>query len=345
MNGTSNVFFWIFLVLFLSLGLYLMGKAIQARVLFHKQNRLRCLSEDALKIIYAYEQDRWPTDTDQLAEELSVKTHIARDVTIQLEKQDLIHLENGLLTLTEDGRLLALQIIRAHRLWERYLADEALMPLEKIHTVAHKHEHVMSVNEVDLLDADLGHPALDPHGHPIPSAAGVFRKVAKSVPLSSLETSQHFEITHLDDKPALAFAQLIAEGLYIGQKLVLIEKNHTRVVLSDDRDEYILAKVIAENVHVKSLGIPPRKFDPSVIPLSNLKTGMHAAIVNIDERIQGFTRRRLLDLGMTPGALIVPELENTFGDPRAYRIRSTLMALRDNQASKIWVKPPSIKSK
>ena len=46
-----------------------------------------------------------------------------------------------------------------------------------------------------------------------------------------------------------------------------------------------------------------------------------------------------MDLGLTPGTLIFPELQNFFGDPRAYRVRGTLIALRKDQAAQIWVKP------
>jgi len=51
------------------------------------------------------------------------------------------------------------------------------------------------------------------------------------------------------------------------------------------------------------------------------------------------TRRRFLDLGLTPGTEIYPELKNFFGDPSAYRVRGTLIAMCKNQAAQIWVKP------
>ncbi|NTU77542.1 MAG: ferrous iron transport protein A [Alphaproteobacteria bacterium] len=62
-------------------------------------------------------------------------------------------------------------------------------------------------------------------------------------------------------------------------------------------------------------------------------------IISLDDAVQGFTRRRFLDLGLTPGTMIYPELGNFFGDPRAYRVRGTLIALRKDQAAQIWVKP------
>jgi Fe2+ transport system protein FeoA len=79
--------------------------------------------------------------------------------------------------------------------------------------------------------------------------------------------------------------------------------------------------------------------DPAVIPLGSLPPKTRAEIVFVDERCQGFARRRFLDLGLTPGTPIYPELENAFKDPRAYRVRGTLIALRGDQASWIWVRP------
>jgi Fe2+ transport system protein FeoA len=75
------------------------------------------------------------------------------------------------------------------------------------------------------------------------------------------------------------------------------------------------------------------------MPLWQLTHNQKGEIVILDEGVQGFTRRRFLDLGLTPGTLIFPELQNFFGDPRAYRVRGTLIALRKDQAAQIWVKP------
>jgi Fe2+ transport system protein FeoA len=59
----------------------------------------------------------------------------------------------------------------------------------------------------------------------------------------------------------------------------------------------------------------------------------------LDSDCRGFSRRRLLDLGLTPSTRVEVALENTFGDPRAFRVRGTLIALRDQQAGQVWVKP------
>jgi Fe2+ transport system protein FeoA len=74
------------------------------------------------------------------------------------------------------------------------------------------------------------------------------------------------------------------------------------------------------------------------MPLADLKHSQKAEIISLDDSVQGFTRRRFLDLGLTPGTTIYPELKNFFGDPRGYRIRGTLIALRKEQAAKILVR-------
>ena len=75
------------------------------------------------------------------------------------------------------------------------------------------------------------------------------------------------------------------------------------------------------------------------MPLSSLPDGRQGEVLEIDSSCQGFTRRRFMDLGLTPGARVSPELSNAFGDPRAYRIRGTLIALRKDQAALVVVKP------
>ncbi|MEJ7849503.1 MAG: FeoA family protein [Pyrinomonadaceae bacterium] len=69
--------------------------------------------------------------------------------------------------------------------------------------------------------------------------------------------------------------------------------------------------------------------------LNMLKTGRTATIKNIGN--ESTERRRLLDLGILPGTLIENVMQSPLGDPVAYRIRSSVVALRCEQASLIEV--------
>lgn len=322
------------------MGVWFFRSGPGSRWLAGKKINQRQLLEDALKLIFNLQQDGRPPDKFRLAVELKLDLPAVQALIARLEAQELVVAQHGILSLTTEGQRWALQVIRAHRLWERYLADEARMPLEKIHSQANLREHHMTVEEVDSLDAALGYPARDPHGDPIPTAAGVLRDLKDRTPLNEMKPGQRGRITHLEDDTPLAYAQILAEGLYVGQLISVQENNRERVVLSDDSNQFVLAQAIAENVSVH-LEAPKKTADPSIIPLGNLPSQLQAEIVHIDDRCQGYTRRRFLDLGLTPGTMIYPELENPFKDPRAYRLRGTLIALRHNQASYIWVRPLS----
>jgi DtxR family Mn-dependent transcriptional regulator len=254
-----------------------------------------------------------------------------------MEAQGLLESHGTELHLTAEGERWALHVVRAHRLWERYLADEARMPLNKIHNEAHKREHSFTEAQLNELDAALGHPTHDPHGDPIPSREGKMNR-AEGMPITAWQVNRHARIVHLEDEPALAYQQILAAGLRLGQDIRIIEKNQNRYVLSDGENEYRLAPAVASNVHVTALP-ESEMLKREAISLAELVDEQHAEIVTLDDAVQGFTRRRFLDLGLTPGTKIYPELGNFFGDPRAYRVRGTLIALRKDQASQIWVKP------
>ena len=72
--------------------------------------------------------------------------------------------------LTDEGRRVALRVLRHHRLLETYLAQSLGVPWDRVHEEAEVLEHVLSDELEALIAAKLGHPTHDPHGHPIPSA-------------------------------------------------------------------------------------------------------------------------------------------------------------------------------
>jgi DtxR family Mn-dependent transcriptional regulator len=292
--------------------------------------------EDALKMIYHAQLDGLAPEMEDLTVSLGLSSSQVGRLTDRMRDQNLLA-EGSRLRLTPEGQRWALQVIRAHRLWERYLADEARLPLQHIHAIANKREHGMTVGEIDALDAALGHPSSDPHGDPIPSAQGVLRSSPSLHKLASIPVGSLARITHLEDEPPVAYAQLLAEGLQVGQEINLLERSDKRVILSDGEREITLAPEIAENI---SLDLVEHPISPpeGVMPLSKLKSKQTAEIVALDERCQGFTRRRFLDLGLTPGTSITPELDNAFREPRAYRVRGTLIALRSDQAGMILVR-------
>ena len=303
------------------------------------EDRARAQAEDALKHLLDCEQQGRHASPESLGGLLEIGQPHTIQLITRMEEQNLIQTRGRELHLTAEGERWALHVVRAHRLWERYLADEARMPLGQVHGEAHRREHSLTEAQVNTLDAALGHPAIDPHGDPIPGPDGQMRR-QEAAPLTAVQSEGALRITHLEDEPAIAYEQILAAGLRLGQVIRLIEKTPQRYVLSDGENEYRLAPSVAANVHVAVLGQPALDHEPvGVIPLWRLAHEQRAEIISLDASVQGFTRRRFLDLGLTPGTQISPELQNFFGDPRAYRVRGTLIALRKDQADQIWVKP------
>nr|MDP2481965.1 metal-dependent transcriptional regulator [Candidatus Palauibacterales bacterium] len=257
----------------------------------------------------------------------------------EMEREGLVQIRASALELTPDGREYALQVVRAHRLWERYLDDETDLPLTEIHLAADRAEHRLTVDQADRLDARLGHPHTDPHGDPIPTPEGRIAPFP-GIPLTDLPEGEDAEVTHLEDEPPGVFQTIVHLGLTQGAHVQVVERRPGLIRLEVDGREVSLPAVAAANVHVGPVR-RPAEAELGVIPLDRLRRGQDARVVRIDERIRGLTRRRLLDLGITPGTLIRPELEPLFGRPRAFRIRQTLVALRDEQAAGIQVRPLS----
>jgi DtxR family Mn-dependent transcriptional regulator len=293
--------------------------------------------EDALKHLLDREQNGRHASPESLAGTLGLPRVTVMSLIQDVEMQGLLESRGSELHLTAEGERWALHVVRAHRLWERYLADEARMPLEKVHEEAQKREHSFTEAQLNELEAALGHPKLDPHGDPIPTRDGKIDR-AEGMPITAWPADRPARIVHLEDEPALAYEQILAAGLRLGQDIRIIEKTQNRYVLSDGENEYRLAPAVASNVHVVPL--PESEIlKREAISLAELKADQQAEILMLDDAVQGFTRRRFLDLGLTPGTKILPELGNFFGDPRAYRVRGTLIALRKDQAAQIWVKP------
>ena len=327
---------WIaFVLALLALAVVMPHYGFAARLRLRRAARARERTENALKHLLRQATDGHSASFQSLKGELGLSDRVLLALTERLEHEGLIHSDGAHLKLTPDGERLALHVLRAHRLWEVYLAEELGMPIDRVHAEAERQEHRLSPQQVDRLSAWMGHPNVDPHGDPIP-ADGVVPEVPGTV-LSAWPLSTPARIVHLEDEPPLAYAQLTAEGLKLGQVVRVIERTPARLVLSDGENEYRLAPMLAANVHVVAAADAPVALD-GVMPLTKLPSGASADIVALDPAFRGFARRRLLDLGFTPGARIRSELQTFTGDPRAYRLRGTTIALRREQSDRVLVK-------
>jgi DtxR family Mn-dependent transcriptional regulator len=295
--------------------------------------------EDALKHLWEQEYRGRHATLSSLAGTLGLSPGSVVGLIGRMQAQQLVVAHGQEFDLTPAGEQLALQVVRAHRLLERYFADEARLPLGDIHRAAERREHSLSADEVDRLSASLGHPTMDPHGDPIPTREGALPPAA-GTPVTSWPAGTLGRIVHLEDEPEISFRQILAEGLRIGQDLRVIEATPDRVVLTDGENEYRLAPVVAANVFLEPA--PAAAATNGIVRLADLGQDVAAEVVRLDEVCQGFSRRRLMDLGFTDGARVRPILKTFAGDPRAYEVRGTVVALRRDQAAFVLVRPVSV---
>ena len=297
----------------------------------------RVLIEDALKHLQDRDMHGQKPSLESLAGVLSVSTNQAAEVISDLELHQLIEMQGAEFKLTPTGREYALRIIRAHRIYERYLAEQTGFEEAEWHTKAHQLEHQLSPEEVEKLAYQLGNPTHDPHGDPIPTADGTIIYPKDRTALTNLPSDTLARIVHLEDEPEAVYAQLVAEGLHVGQEVRLLEISPQRVRFWAGDDEHVLAPIMAANIAVIPVAEEPKAEETHGEPLTNLKPGQEARVMALSPRLRGAERRRLMDLGLLPGTTIEVEMASAGGDPIAYRIRGAVIALRKSQAQLISV--------
>lgn len=323
------------IILLMIVLLFYPGKGIIA--VWKKSNyaNKKVLIEDALKYLYNCEYNGINCTLNSVAGNLSISADDATDIISRLESMGLVSAKKDELNLTSDGRSYALRIIRVHRLWEKYLADETSVSENEWHQKAEEVEHLITPEQADTLAAQIGNPVFDPHGDPIPSASGLLpSKKGKS--LNEMKVGETANIIHIEDEPNAIYSQILAQGLYLGMQIRMLEVSDKRIKFVANGEECILSPLIAKNITVGVVKLE-KQVEGKFKTLSSLKVGEQGTILGIAKALRGQQRRRLMDLGIVPGTKIAAELESLTGDPVAYRVRETTVALRKQQTDKIYL--------
>lgn len=162
--------------------------------------------------------------TNELAEELDIRAASASTMVGRLEQSGLVSREpyHGV-KLTDDGRRLALAVIRRHRLLELFLAEALQLPWDVVHVEAERLEHHISPRVESAIAAHLGHPTHDPHGDPIPTATLELPE-PDGVPLIDLAEGAAGELVRVSDRDPAMLRYLAARGIKPG--VVLTVEGH-----------------------------------------------------------------------------------------------------------------------
>lgn len=323
------------LILFI-LWIFWPRKGILARRAVIKINNERILLEDALKFLYDCEYKKVPCGKKDIARNLNITERACNKLLGRLTQMGLISDREGTHQLTEAGKSYSLRIIRVHRIWETYLANETGVGQTEWHPRADHWEHFISEKEANLLAADMGNPAFDPHGDPIPTAQGDLPDF-QGRPLNALQKGDHAIITHLEDEPEYIYKQLVAIGLYPGMKIYILDVEKEKISFAADGEECVLTPLFASSVTVRTLSEEPHPSTQNFRKLTDLNLGETARIAGISPNCRGQERRRLMDLGIVRGTPVTALLKSASGDPIGYRIMDTTIGIRKSQAENIYI--------
>ena len=295
---------------------------------------IRVLAEDVLK---AVAQRRW------LRERWQVKDVEAREgperlnrALEQLEADDQVKPEGDGWRLTEKGRARAVELVRAHRLVETWLARQEGRPARELHAEADRAEHHLDADRINELADSLNRPRFDPHGDPIPERAHDLQ-VAEETNLTETEVGDRVRIAHIEDEPEGDFQKIMEKGLAVELPVRIVAQSGEETVVELAGEWIALPHHLASHIEV----IPLQETE--AIPedlwrLSALKPGEAGTVAFISPACMGPERRRLLDFGLVPGSEVRCEFASPFKSPTAYSVRGTTLGLRKAQASNIFIR-------
>jgi len=180
--------------------------------------------ENYLKAIFHLQEEDGIVTTNALANELQTRPASVRDMLKKLKTQKLLLYEKYQgFKLSHEGKKVALQIIRKHRLWEYFLVEKLHFGWEEVHEMAEELEHISSKKLVDRLDEFLGFPKTDPHGDPIPDSSGKI-SMKQQVSLLDLPLNVSAEVSNISDQSSEMLDLLKHKSIAIGTKLEVRKK-------------------------------------------------------------------------------------------------------------------------
>jgi DtxR family Mn-dependent transcriptional regulator len=194
--------------------------------------------EDYLKAIYRLSPQGRPASTSEIANLLALSPPSVTGMVKRLSEHGLLeHVPYRGVQLTEDGRRAALRMVRRHRLIEAYLVEFLGYSWDTVHEEAERLEHAVSDTMVERMAGALGHPSVDPHGDPIPTADGSIHELACTA-LADVPVGETVEIRRVHESQPERLRYIGSLGLRPGV--------HVRVVDRQPIDDLVTIEVGTE---------------------------------------------------------------------------------------------------
>jgi DtxR family Mn-dependent transcriptional regulator len=181
--------------------------------------------EDYLKALYQLHGDQRPVPTRELAQRLGISSPSVSEMVTRLSAQGMVeHDRYRGQQLTREGRKVALELVRHHRLLEMFLVQVLGYSWDEVHDEAERLEHVISERMEQRIFELLGRPELDPHGHAIPTLAGKVRPVSNR-PLSECRAGERLVVQGVSDDDADKLRELDRRGLLPGTRIDVVAES------------------------------------------------------------------------------------------------------------------------
>jgi DtxR family Mn-dependent transcriptional regulator len=187
-----------------------------------RRSSLTRAQEDYLKALYQLHGDHQPVPTRDLAQRLGISSPSVSEMVTRLSAQGLVeHDRYRGQQLTREGRKVALELVRHHRLLEMFLVQVLGYSLDEVHDEAERLEHVISERMEQRIFDLLGRPELDPHGHAIPTLGGKVRSLSER-PLSECRVGEKVVVQGVSDDDPARLRELKRRGLLPGTRLEIV---------------------------------------------------------------------------------------------------------------------------
>lgn len=210
--------------------------------------------ENYIKSIYHLQQETGLVNTNSLAAEMQTKAASVTDMLKKLSTKKILQYEKYKgFKLTENGKKVALSVVRKHRLWEYFLVEKLGFEWDKVHDIAEELEHISSNELIERLQEFLGNPSFDPHGDPIPDSNGKIPKLLQ-LNLPALPINKTAVVSSVTNQSPQMLEMLKHYFIAIGTLIKVVKRfefDGSLEIKVSKQPACIISELIAKNIFVR----------------------------------------------------------------------------------------------
>jgi DtxR family transcriptional regulator, Mn-dependent transcriptional regulator len=212
--------------------------------------------EEYLQVLFWLHEAKLPMTGANVARAMQLSAPTVHEMVGRLERDGYITRgSDKAISFTDSGLEHAEEIVRRHRLIERFLTDVLGIPWDEVHEEAERLEHAMSPVLEERMLAAIGDASTCPHGHPIHAGDRI-----DGVPLADVEEQAEVTILRFENEAEELLHYLKTTGLEPGMRGVVTSRTDGEmVVTSDAGEECTIDRDLAETVSVTADPSPPQR--------------------------------------------------------------------------------------